>query len=407
MPDDIPEHTKPVSTDVWSQVLEDPDVREAGGEHVNEGVDFARYWAVSALVGLELAGESDYVFLFEYLQDVAILNSACNPTQAVLYQVKKKERGGWSRSDLCKKEVAQLPVEGAKSNGGKRKKRRKLGAASPIGKLYLCVDRLSPHVTTSGVFLSNAPLSLKLANGALIPSYSKTSLSELLQEDLLHIEKSIASELGVRCPLPTCKALLLEQTKVAPAAMRETIRGIVAEYLLRQFPAVPNVSGQLVERLVDSFSRRSGPQPLMRNLAEIVAQKGFTRFDFTEVVKEASCARAFETRLDRIFACLVSEGFPSRLLTKIQDSAVQIQTQLVREPATKESLHWDVAIAAAETSIAADYKTAITQVETQLVKSFDNASSFKPNETDLWSIAILAIMYVEEQPPAPSAQHQN
>lgn len=55
--------------------MPDPEITESGGEHANEGVDFARYWAISALLDKELAGEVDYAIVFEYLQDIAILDS--------------------------------------------------------------------------------------------------------------------------------------------------------------------------------------------------------------------------------------------------------------------------------------------------------------------------------------------
>ncbi len=73
--------------------------------------DFARYWAILALIEKELEGSDDYVILFEFLQDVAVLDLGSEPKSALLYQVKKRVRGEWSRSDLCK----------TKPRGGKAK----------------------------------------------------------------------------------------------------------------------------------------------------------------------------------------------------------------------------------------------------------------------------------------------
>ncbi|WP_414158660.1 dsDNA nuclease domain-containing protein [Pseudomonas sp. BNK-45] len=90
--------------DRWSAILNDPEINEIGGENNNEGVDYARYWAMALLVEMETKKTPDYVLLFEYLQDVAVLDKAEMPTAATLYQVKKKNKGNWSKSALTKKE---------------------------------------------------------------------------------------------------------------------------------------------------------------------------------------------------------------------------------------------------------------------------------------------------------------
>jgi hypothetical protein len=395
--------------DGWSQVLGDPEIREAGGEHNNEGVDFARYWAISALVNLELTGCEDYALLFEYLQDVAILDSSKSPGNALLYQLKKKERGGWSKTDLCKRDVPKTEQSGTQSDGqpkqSRGKKQKKLKASSHLGKLYLCIERLAPYATTTGIFLSNAPMALSLASGGQIPPYSKTRLSHLLQDECIHIETKIGSEIGVSPPLLHRDALFVEQTAIAPAAMRDTVRGIISAYLCKQFPSVPNVSGQLVETLIDAFAKCSGPKPSMWSLSEILTHKGFTRSDFTRIVAQACTARAFSSRLDDIADCLLKEGMASRLLSQVRQAVVATQTHFLRDPTTKDTLRWDCALAAAgNTDSLGEYSASIDQVVGELEASFKYPNASKPNKVELISVAILAIMHVEQQSTSPSAQ---
>jgi hypothetical protein len=414
MSDDTLEPPSPVFTDFWSQLLVDPDITESGGEHANEGVDFARYWAIAALVDRELAGHIDYAIVFEYLQDVAVLDTPSNPTVATLYQVKKKEPGKWTRTDLCRQEQNTATDSDADNDAAaqgapkKKKKKKKLKAGSPIGKLYLCVERLSAQIPTYGVFLSNAPMSLRLVNGDTVPLHSRTCLPELHCEDYTYIEKKIASELTLKPPLATTAMLSLEQTKVAPAAMRHTIRGIVADYLQSQLPTAANVSGQLVERLLDAFSSLSGPKPIMRNLTEIVQSKGFRRSDFTDMLNQISSVIPFQKRLDRIMECLVAEGTPSRGVTKIGEAATRMQTQLVRDPATKDSMHWEHAVTfAGQTDADGEYRSAMQHIVDKVREHIGDGNRSSLTDIDLQALAILAIMYVEQQPPAPSAQPTN
>ncbi|EWS52758.1 hypothetical protein X551_04457 [Methylibium sp. T29] len=71
-------------SDRWAGLLADPDVREVGGEHTNEGIDYARFLAMALIVEMERQSLQDYALLFEYLQDIAILNSSTNPTRVTL-----------------------------------------------------------------------------------------------------------------------------------------------------------------------------------------------------------------------------------------------------------------------------------------------------------------------------------
>lgn len=66
------------------------DLAEVGGGHNQKGVEFQRHWAVMRMFELEKAGQKDFLFLFEAIQDVAILDSCVSPTTICVYQIKKK-----------------------------------------------------------------------------------------------------------------------------------------------------------------------------------------------------------------------------------------------------------------------------------------------------------------------------
>lgn len=76
------------------------DLAESGGGHNQKGVDFQRAWAIERMFDLEKSGASDFLFLFESIQDVAELDSSMAPSSIRIYQVKKKERKEWSWAEL-------------------------------------------------------------------------------------------------------------------------------------------------------------------------------------------------------------------------------------------------------------------------------------------------------------------
>src|ERR1700727_1176194 len=77
-----------------------PEHFESGEGHGQKGVDFQRYWAIARLFELESSNASDYLLLFEAIQDIAEMNSEQSPSSMRVYQVKKKDRGEWSWSAL-------------------------------------------------------------------------------------------------------------------------------------------------------------------------------------------------------------------------------------------------------------------------------------------------------------------
>lgn len=74
---------------------------ERGGEVAQRGFDFQSCWAVSHMLEYELKGQ-DYVFLFEYHDDILVLDSDILPNKATFIQVKTKEKA-WNLSDLINK----------------------------------------------------------------------------------------------------------------------------------------------------------------------------------------------------------------------------------------------------------------------------------------------------------------
>ncbi len=70
--------------------LTDSLTKERGGRHGGKGHEFQRYWALCHLLKLDVE-RSDYILLVEFIEDVAVLNSANAPTELDLFQIKKKE----------------------------------------------------------------------------------------------------------------------------------------------------------------------------------------------------------------------------------------------------------------------------------------------------------------------------
>lgn len=391
--------------DEWAALLRDSVVCETGGEHGNEGVDYARYLAMALLVELERADTGDYALLFEYLQDIAVLDSPSAPSNATLLQVKKKARGEWMRSSLCKKESRKAEEEGAASDDAEGNEPdtpevRSLGARSALGKLYLCVDRLSTLARTHGVFISNAGHSLRQSSGGAATPHSRLGFDGIHGDDVQYVTKKLSGELK-QDSLPRLARLAIEQSKISPVAMRETVRGMIDDLLSKRYPLMPSVSGRLQERLLAAFSACGGPKPTIQTLSDAVSHKGFTRSGFTKLLEELSATRSAADALEAVIEGLKAEGFGPRPADALRAEANRLQIQLLRHPETRETLMCDLAISEARKHAhISKYTDIIGVVSAELLKRAGAGQRGPSSEREAKALALLALIYVDQESAA-------
>lgn len=377
--------------DAWADLLLDPDVKESGGANNNEGVDFARYWAMSQLLALEEAGAADYAIVFEYLQDVMVLDSAETPQTVALFQVKKKENGQWSRKQLC---AASGPGEKASLKGGALK------GSSILGKLYVAVEKASDciKVKSEGIFVFNGPCKFADPAGGGLPPNRRKSLSTLDPLDRNYIEKAIALELGKERPLPHFSVLHLERTGLSPSTMRDTVRGFVDEFLDKHHPLMPNVSGRIVESLLGCFSEASRPSPGLDCLGDIIRAKGYTRRQFTELLTGLSKVRPFPAALDTVVDGLKSEGMPSRTADFLEREALRIKIEIMRHPDSEQTFLWNFAVSIARSNKAAETYRSIMDATVTALKEEARRRGNLPHSDVTWrAVALLAINHVDQE----------
>lgn len=402
------------SLDPWAALLEDPTIGEVGGEHTNEGIDYAKFLAMALLVEMEASNLPDYVLVFEYLQDLALIDSPETPTKATLIQVKKRSRGHWTKTTLCRKALATDKNEADESDVPaflgpsevpvtKKNRSNQLGARSPLGKLYLCVEKLSGVVATDGVFLSNAGNDLRGPSGP-IPVHTRAVIQHLHPEDVDYIRNKLCAELK-QSSLSHLSRLAVEQSTVIPASMRETVRGLLDKLLTEKYPTLPSVSGQLQEKLLSAFSACSGLAGRVTSLKEVLAKKGFKRAAFGALVQQFASMRTATDHLDVVINGLKSEGMLARAADRLRSEASRLQIQLVREPQTKEVLLWDIAVEAARRGTHLDaYTTALDEIKDELLAQAKARANGPTSDREAAAVALLAIIYVDQEPTSSDSK---
>jgi hypothetical protein len=378
--------------DRWALLNSAHGIAESGGEENNTATDFSRFWAVALLIQELESDNRDYVLVFEFLQDVAVLFGDQAPTKAILYQIKKKQRNSWNKSSLLGRRSGESKAEGKKSS-------KKLLGESPLGKLYVCVKAASDLVGTEGVFLSDGPFELRTKGEELLHLHSKTRIDELSLADEFRIRQSLAKELKDSA-LEQVGSMQLQQCRITPGAMREYAEGVIARHLNERFPGKPNVSGRVLEKLLFEFSQKSGNKPTCATFAEIIHHKGFTRQQFNNLLLQMVPTRSWEDRLDTLIADLKANGADPRSAERWRRQAQTLNIRLVGSPKVAQSYGWESAIQIAHSS-AAPYLELLNQIS-EFIRKEQTRSGRKPLSNDeRYATGIVAILHVENE-PAPT-----
>jgi hypothetical protein len=184
--------------DQWATLHRSPDIAESGGEENNTASDFARHWAITHIVECLVNEASEYVILFEYLQDIAVLDSPESPSKITLYQLKKRSHPHWTRSSLTatKSLVIKETKEKAEQSEPKTKRGKRLKGESILGKLYFAVESASSVGNATGVLLTDCQFDMETADGQRITPFSRTPLDELCESDIQFINKRLEKEIG-------------------------------------------------------------------------------------------------------------------------------------------------------------------------------------------------------------------
>lgn len=248
------------------------DLAEVGGGHNQKGIDFQRAWAIERMFDLENSGATDFLFLFESIQDVAELDSPTTPSSIRIYQVKKRDRKEWTWGELT-----HLVKPGSKRKSSKNPPPHIKD--SPIGKLYASVLAFK-EIKASGKFISNSGCNLPLNSGGNAATSRSCDLSML---DKAHLD---ALTLGLETihatdTSPANPALIqVEKIPMHPDHPINHLIGTVVRFLNHRSPTHAGQAQALVEALLVQIGPMGSKTDACANFEELKKQRGYSRTEF-------------------------------------------------------------------------------------------------------------------------------
>ena len=345
--------------------LADPDTSESGGAHNQKGIEFQKNWAIVKMFALKDKGAIDFLFLFEAVQDVAILNSSIAPTSIEVVQVKKKDRAEWTWASLTN---LHLPEDPSKKKKGKIQKAKPLGgiADSPLGKLFASLASFKA-LESSGRFVSNAGCNLLLSSGANAATSLPVAISELPSHFTVLIRTALESVQKPGSPKADLSKLLLEKVDVPVDDAQTYAIGIVHKYLDKVSPLHSGQARSFVESLLAKLGPLGAKTAKATTIEEMKSRHGFSMEQLNAALGDLQQIPDIEFHLKLWVEQLAKEGLLFWEVSQIRAAA----TGIIRRKLFGSPLPADVEISAScETWLDANGMGA------QLMSALESGTSF-------------------------------
>lgn len=268
---------------------------ETAGSRSPARFAYQRNWALAELIEYHLEGK-DYVFAFEFHDDILILDSEVNPSILQFVQVKTKTTGQkWS--------VHQLTTSEKGKNGNPDK-------LSIIGKLYENKKNFADH-SSQLRFVTNAYFSF-------IDPVPVTIASQLEKKDQEKITNAVQAQLGGGDV--DLNALQLERSSLSVDDHEKHIRGILHNFFEELFGSDHNIAvSPWYQSISDQIKVKNNyPSEQVKSFDDFIRNKCITKSEIEDFVQRVNLSHNSRDNWDVIKSQLQKEGFGFQELVKLQ-----------------------------------------------------------------------------------------
>jgi hypothetical protein len=234
---------------------------ERGGEIAQRGFDYQTCWALSQMLEYELDGKN-YVFIFEYHDDVLILDSEDNPQDLTFAQVKTRE-SNWTVHNL-QKNTKEKPI-------------------SIIGKLFLHRKNFS-NFTPKLLFVTNASFSFseKKAGGK-----SCFAANSIASKDQAKFKQAVKEQVELEEEYIDLATLRFVQSSLSLEDHMTHLKGKLCDFLGKKYGGNNTLSANALATLLESECRQKSKfkSADIVSFSELVSKKGFSSKEFNSVIE--------------------------------------------------------------------------------------------------------------------------
>lgn len=230
--------------------------RENAGSRTTQRFDYQALWGLTLLFK-HYDEVSDYAVCFEFHDDVVLLDDSANPKTVRFYQVKTKEKGTWSLTDLSRR---------------KKKKDSDELLPSYLGNLQHNFENF-PDETKAMVFVSNVPCSL-------FAGITGTGFAEIEKTEFEKFLKKLKAER----PKANKESASLMHFEVADLSLNDAsthLKGKLNNLVVKQLGEITYNLDGLYRTVVEECRLRSKYVGTYSSLSDLLEAKTITKAQLT------------------------------------------------------------------------------------------------------------------------------
>jgi len=264
--------------------------REIAGATSASRFDYQKDWSICTLLENH-SKSSDYLFLFDYHEDLILMDSESNPQKISFYQLKGRKSGNWTIDRLIKSE------KGKDGNS----------LLSIIGKLYDCKSKFDLQ-TESLNLVSNASFNLHLASGEKALSKSSICIVEITDEDKTKIKQKLIKELSLTAEPQFEDITFLKVTELSLSDSANHTKGKLSDFLELIIPNGKFAIPALYKSLFEEVKRRTNYNKEIHSFEDLIIKKGICKRIFNEWLGNVGAFKNYDEIWTRITNALTNEG---------------------------------------------------------------------------------------------------
>ncbi|MCA6440455.1 MAG: DUF4297 domain-containing protein [Chitinophagaceae bacterium] len=296
--------------------------REISGSRTSKQYDYQKDLSLMLMIGRHAKGQ-DYIFVFDYHDDLLILNREAEPDKIDFIQIKTTSKQYWNIGPLITAGPGELSI---------------------LGKLYLNKILFKDFVQSLQLH-SNQPFKFKLGKNLDTLAESEIKCTSLTPKDLDTINKKLQNEHGLSADAQFKDILFFERSKLSLDDSATHCAGALG-VLFQQLNPTNTVNAQLAyqkifnEVRIKTAARIPGSETV--NWELIKERKGISRSEFDQFLKLAGVYKSLESTWEETAAALTASGMGYLSVQKIKSSWRTVQATILSQ-ANNLPLHQTIA----------------------------------------------------------------
>lgn len=219
------------------------------------------------LIDLMDAGQA-FCLVFDYFDDLAVLNHAEQPQTIRLYQIKTKDTGEWSMASLCK-------------FAGKAKPR------SIIARMYAHAESFGSFLEETG-FIGNAPYTIGLTSGGTSTgSHHRIAAADMHADEHSKAVAAVIKEYPGAAVAAWMPKLVLIRAPLGVHNHEATIKGLLNDYFVRAGISGDIALSAIYETLHSNIAEKMGFAQQGLSTSALIERKSLVRSDIEELLRRA------------------------------------------------------------------------------------------------------------------------